>query len=265
MVFILYGLLSINIMKSIPCKRLTLLLILSISFFFSCSSLIAQSITLDVDAFKKVIVSPHIEVTFKKGDKQSVIIESISEPIEKLRADVKNKTLELFLDGAKVTTKSEKESENRRVPLYNGTVVKATVIYKDVETFSLRGEERFLFESPIDAQKITLNIYGESEVYLNEVTLKELKVSIYGESFLKIDKGEIDYQQIRAYGESNVNLLNVMSKKTKITAYGDGSFQFNVSEELKVTSYGEPTVTYKGDAKVKQGLSFGEVSIVKMN
>lgn len=252
-------------MKSFSLKISSQLAILSMSFFLCFSSLMAQSQTFDVDGFNKVIVSPHIEIIFKKGDKESVIVESITEAIEKLNVEVKNKTLQLYLDGAQMTTKSEKETGDRSVPIYTGTVVKATVIYKDVETFSLRGEERFLFESPIDAQKITLNIYGESEVYFNETTLRELKVSIYGESFLKIGKGEIDYQQIRAYGESSVNLLDVSNKKTKITAYGDGSFQFNVSDELKVTSYGEPTVTYKGDAQVKHGLSFGESSIVKMN
>ena len=239
---------------------------LAISFFLCLSNaLMAQSKTFDVEGFNKVIVSPHIEVIFKKGDKESVIIESMTEPIEKLKVEVKNRTLQLYLEGAKVITKSEKESNHTNVPLYKGTVVKATVIYKDVESYSLRGEERFLFESPIDAQKMTLNIYGESEVYLNDVTLKELNVAIYGVSFLKINKGAIDYQKITAYGESHVNLLDVTSKKTKITAYGDGSFQFNVSDELKVTSYGEPTVTYKGDAQVKHGLSFGEVSIVKLN
>lgn len=152
-------------MKSILLRSSSLLPILLISFFLSFSSLIAKSKTFDVDGFNKIIVSPHIEVTFKKGDNESVIIESISEPIGKFKAEVKNKTLQLYLDGAKVTTKSEKEANDRKVPLYTGTVVKAIVIYKEVETFSLRGEERFLFESPIDAQKITLNIYGESEVF----------------------------------------------------------------------------------------------------
>lgn len=252
-------------MKSFFFNMSSLRAFLSILFLLSFNSLISQTKTFDVEDFKKVIVSPHIEVTFKQGNKESVIIESILETIGKFNAEVKNKTLELYLDGAKVTTKSEKEADNKRVPLYKGTVVKVIVIYKDAESFSLRGEERFLFESPINTQKITLNIYGESQVYLNDVTLKELKVNIYGESFLKINKGEIIDQKITAYGASNVNLLDVTSKKTKITAYGDGSFQFNVSDELKVTSYGEPTVTYKGDAQVKHGLSFGEVSIVKMN
>ena len=239
--------------------------LLALSFLLISNSLKAQSKTFDIKGFDKVIVSPHIEVTFKKGEKESVIVESSTEPIEKLNVEVKNGTLQLYLTDAKVTTKSEKQDSQRKIPLYKGTVIKAIVTYKNVETFSLRGEERFFFESPIENKLLVLNIYGSTQVHLKNVTLEEFKVSIYGESFLKIEDGEIGFQKIRAYGASSVNLLEVDSRKTKLTAYGDGSFQFNASEELKVTSYGEPTVTYKGDAKVISGLSFGEVSIVKLN
>jgi hypothetical protein len=252
-------------MNILSLKNVSLLAIFIITFLLGPINGIAQSKTFEVDGFDKVVVSPHIEVTFKKGDKESVIVESSTEPIEKFNVEVEKGTLQLYLTDAKMTTKSEKADNYRSIPLYNGTVIRAIVTYKDVKEFSLRGEERFVFESPINSNKMELSIYGESQVQLNELTLKELKVAIYGESFLKIDKGNIEFQQIRAYGESSVNLLDVNSKRTKLTAYGDGSFQFNASEELKVTSYGEPTVTYKGDAKVKSGLSFGEVSIVKMN
>lgn len=124
-------------MRSTSFKKLGLF---AISFFLCFSvSLQAQPKIFEVDAFNKVIVSPHIEVTFKKGDKESVIIESITESIGKFKVEVKNRTLELYLDGAKVITKSEKQDNNTKVPLYKGTFVKSTIIYKDVDSYSLRG------------------------------------------------------------------------------------------------------------------------------
>ena len=57
---------------------------------------------------------------------------------------------------------------------------------------------------------------------------------------------------------------NVVSKETKITVYGDGTFQLNASESIKVTSYGEATVLYKGDAKLKKGLVIGESTIERI-
>lgn len=252
-------------MTSFSLNKLSLIAIFTIAFFSNSLPSYSQSKTFEVSEFDKVVVSPHIEVIFREGNQESVSVESNTESIETFNVEVEKGVLQLYLTGAKTSTKSLKEGIYRTKPMYKGTVLRAIVTYKSANKFSLRGEERFLFESPIDNDSMELSIYGASQVQLKDVTLDELKIVIYGESFVKIDEGAIGFQQIRAYGESSVNLLDVASKNTKLTAYGDGSFQFNASESLKVTSYGEPTVTYKGDAKVKNGLSFGEVSIVKVN
>jgi hypothetical protein len=57
--------------------------------------------------------------------------------------------------------------------------------------------------------------------------------------------------------------FRVLSMETKITAYGDGFFKLNVSKKIKVTSYGEATVLYKGNAQLKKGIVIGESTIRK--
>lgn len=236
-------------------------------FFLQAFAVQAQSKTFKVKTFDKVIVSPHIEVVFKTGDVEKVVIEMLTEDLDEMNVEVSGKTLQIYLDDAKTTTKADKEksTKHRTVAAYKGTVAKAIVYYKKVKTFSLRGEERFLFEDPIISDKIIFNIYGESQITMKDVTLKELKVSIYGESYLKIENGSIENQKIIGYGESVVDFLQVNNKETKITAYGDGSYQFNVSDTLKITSYGEPTINYKGSATLENGISIGEVDINKLD
>ncbi len=238
-----------------------------IAFLLSANLLVAQNKTFNVKTFDKVIISPHIEVVFKTGDKEEVVIEMISESMDEINVEVKNKTLQVYLDDAKIITEKDKEksTKNRTYDAYNGTVARATIYYKKVKSFSLRGEERFNFEDAIISDKISFSIYGETQVTMKDVTLKDLKVSIYGESYLVIEKGSIENQKIVGYGESTVDFSQVNNKETKITAYGDGSYQCNVSDRLKIVSYGEPTITYKGSAKLEQGLSFGEMELVKIN
>lgn len=237
------------------------------TFFLQAFVVQAQSKTFKVKTFDKVIVSPHIEVVFKTGDVEKVVIEMLTEDLDEMNVEVSGKTLQIYLDDAKTTTKADKEksTKHRTVAAYKGTVAKAIVYYKKVKTFSLRGEERFLFEDPIISDKIIFNIYGESQITMKDVTLKELKVSIYGESYLKIENGSIENQKIIGYGESVVDLLQVNNKTAKITAYGDGSYQCNVSDKLKIVSYGEPTITYKGSATLENGISIGEVEIIKID
>ncbi len=228
---------------------------------------LSQSETISVESFNKVIVSPHIQVVFKEGTKESVTIELITESRDKLNVEVIGKTLRIYLDDAKVTTKQEKvdyDEWKRKESIYKGTVVVAIVTYKNLEELSLRGDERFSIESALALEKFKLSIYGESQVYFNEVNMKTLRIAIYGESLLEIKKGTVDYQKITAYGESVINTLGVDNRLAKIIAYGEGSYRVKVSENLKVTAYGEAEILYEGDPNINKGIVIGEAKIHRL-
>ena len=227
----------------------------------------AQLQSVDVDAFDKVIVSPHIQVVFQKGTSENVSIESSSVSEDKINIEVSGKTLRIYLDDAKEVTKSEKIEQNGYIQtksIYNGTVLKATVTYTNLEGLSLRGEEKIVCKSPLKGDKFNLTIYGASQVYIEKVELGNLKTIIYGESYLELKDGSIGRQKITAYGETKVNTLGVESKSAKIVAYGEGSYRLKVSEDLKITAYGEATVAYEGSPKLNKGIIIGDAKIQKI-
>lgn len=234
---------------------------------FALQDSIAQERTVNVDAFDKVIVSPHIEVNLIEGSEESVKIENAKVSNDKINIEVEGKTLRIYLDGAKTITKSERvksEEWKGKRSIYNGTMATATITYKTLKALSVRGEEIVKSLSPIDQDKLKLTIYGESKVYFNSLTTEELTVSIYGESYLEVEGGSVDRQIYRAYGESEVNTTEMDNKSTKITAYGESNFRVNVSDRLKVTCYGETTINYKGNADVDKGIVIGEAEIRKI-
>jgi len=254
-------------LKSIA-KKTSLAIFPFIAFLLLSNYSTAQSKVIDVKTFDKVIVSPHIEVIFKEGEKESVNIESIKVPIEKLNVSVKNNTLNVYLEGAKITADKKKEYINghkRKTSIYKGTIVRVIITYIKINSLDLRGEERFVFENNINTKKLSLNIYGESHVFMNEVDIQNLKVSIYGESYLEIKKGKIKNQKFTAYGESSINTLNIENVETRLTAFGDGTFHFNVSEKFKITSYGEATINYSGSPNLNKGIIIGETKITKIS
>jgi len=231
------------------------------------NSLNAQTKIVQVDEFDEVTVSPHIQVTFIKGEKEEVQIESISVSEDKLNIEVKGNTLNIYLDDAKMTTKSEKVKKGdyaMKQSIYHGTIVKATVIYKNLNELSLRGEQAFVCKSLFEQDELELDIYGECNVFLKEVKLDHLKVAIYGESNLTINSGSTFSQKYVCYGESDVNTKNVSSEETKVTAYGEATVQVKVAAELKVTSYGEATIKYIGNPSISKGIIIGETDIVKI-
>ena len=244
-------------------RHIVALLIIAVTF----NSNAQEKIISLTNNFDKIIVSPHIEANFIKGSEPSISVESIIVPIEKLQFEIINGTLQVYLEGAKTYTKSKKEDKNgwkQNKPLYKNTIAKVTITYVDVTMFSVRGEEKINFNSPLKQKKCVLRIYGASEVTIKEAILDELRVAIYGSSDLMIQSGNIHKQRITAYGSSNVRTSDVESSEAKITSYGDGTFQFNVSDRLKVTSYGEANILYKGSPEIKKGIVIGESTISRI-
>jgi ribosomal protein L31 len=228
----------------------------------------AMTQTTTVDPFNKVVVSPNIQVTFIEGNEEKVIIEKSTVEKDKINIDVNGRTLRIYLDDAKELVKNEKTFENgykEKRPIYTGTVVTATVIYKTLDELSIRGEETIVCKSLLKGDKFRLKIYGESDVYLNEVSLDEIQTTIYGESSLIIKAGSVKQQKYTAYGESKINSLGISSNTTKITVYGESDFQLNVSDEIKLTAFGEAVVNYKGNPTIHKGINFGEVRINKID
>lgn len=241
--------------------------ILLIAFLFASNGVLAQSNSISVEHFDKIIVSPHIEVNLVEGSEESVLIENARLSGDKINVEVEGKTLRIYLDGAKMVTKSEKHDNGQwkgSKSIYNGTMATATITYKNLDVLSVRGEEVINCESAIEQDDFKLRIYGESKVYLNAVSVDKLIVSIYGASYLEIKDGVVNNQVYRAYGESEVNTLDVGNTNTKITAYGESNFRVNVSDKLKVTCYGEASINYKGEASVDKGIIIGEASVRKI-
>ena len=234
---------------------------------FSIENTQAQAKTISVNHFNKVIISPHIEVTFKQGATETVTIETASVTDDKINIEVHGNTLRIYLDGAKMVTKSEKVKNGKRKgkrAIYKGTKVTATVTYINLEELSLRGEEHFVFESLLAQEKLRLTIYGESQVYLNNVDLNTLQTTIYGESYLEIKKGSIANQKYKAYGESTINSIEIKNQNTKVTAYGSSSFRLHVLGNLKITSYGETVIAYTGNPNISRGIIIGDATIEKI-
>lgn len=227
----------------------------------------AQTKTMALPSFDKIIVSPHIALTLVEGERESVTIENAKLPEEKIQMVVEGNTLRLYLEGAKLVTKAEEVSTEHwrgKRPLYQGTMATLTVTYRTLKNLSVRGEEIVRCKSPLKQEAFKLTVYGEAKVYFNEVDLEDLVVAIYGESYLEIVKGRVHRQVYRAYGESEVNTEAIANRETKITAYGESNFRVNVQDRLKVTCYGETTVAYKGGARVERGIVIGEAEIVKI-
>ena len=220
-----------------------------------------------VEHFNKLIISPHIQVTLVKGEEESVTIESNTEDDDKLKIEVIGKTLRIYLNDAKETTKTQIELKNGiefKGPIYKGTIVTATITYKTLNNISVRGDETLVCKSLLKGDNFRLKIFGASQVYLNEVDLKKFNTTIYGESALEIKSGTIQQQKYISYGVSNVDALAIANEDTRIIAYGEAELKVNASNRIRITAYGKASLKYKGDAEIVKGVNIGDTTIKKL-
>src|ERR1043165_9336670 len=76
--------------------------------------------------FRKIIVSPYIQVTLVQGDRESVTVNEMHVDSGKLHIEVNEKTLRIYLEGAKDLPGNEKNYSNgykETHPLYENTSV----------------------------------------------------------------------------------------------------------------------------------------------
>lgn len=249
-------------------KALFLNRIITLTCFLLTIGAFAQVKTYEPGSFSEVIISPHVETEFIASNSERVEIHMLDVDESKLNVEVKGKTLNIYLDDAKVYTKSEKiktDDYNGKTAIYHGTKVAAKIYYKQLNLVSLRGDEDHLFNGLFKGDKCALKIYGESETKFSELELEELNVTIYGESELTLDKGWVAKQKFVSYGESEINAMGIANQSSKVTAYGEGRIRLAVEDRLKVTAYGEASIHYKGNPDIDKGLVIGEARIHKVN
>ncbi len=241
-------------MKLVVKKSIVIMTLLLLNNVFG------QSHKIDVEPFNKVVISPHIAVTFIAGDKESVVIESNEVSDDKLNIEVKGETLQVYLDDAK---KFDKNNQSDCESKYRGTIVRATITYKSIHDISLYGDEKTVFKSKFKQEDLNISLYGDVKLYIEEVVLSNLKVVVYGDTSLEIVKGSVEQQKITCYGDSVVNMAGVENKRTKATVYGDAYAKVNVSDELKVSAFGDANVKYLGNPEISTTV-FGDATISKL-
>jgi hypothetical protein len=231
--------------------------------FLFAATLTASAQTYSVDHFNKVIISPYVQVVFEQGETESVTVHELLVDSSKLHVEVHGGTLRIYLEGAKDIPYYEKSYNKSR--LYPNHAVVATVTYRALKTVSLRGAETHLCQSPLNANKFALRVYGASTVVFTEMHVRQLHAVIYGESSLEIQSGKVDEQHFTCYGDGKINTTAITGRTGKITSFGDSEFRMNISDRIKITAFGDAKLRYMGNPDIVKGIQIGDVDLRRID
>ncbi len=214
---------------------------------------------IDVKPFDKIMVSHRINLHLEKGDQESVRFEFVNIDPNDLRYEVSNRRLQIYLDGAKLNEPSER-FDGYRKSIYSGGQVHAYVTYRDLEKLVVRGEEKITCISPIESEKFTLRLYGESDVDLAALHAGYFRAAMYGENELDIGDGQVETQRFSLYGENAIRAREVNCHDTRTTSFGENDLVIN-SDNLSVTAFGETEISYAGRMHINRKIILGESAI----
>ncbi|MEN0050895.1 MAG: DUF2807 domain-containing protein [Bacteroidota bacterium] len=235
-----------------------------ITILIVCQTLSAQSKDIQTSSFDKIIISPNINVTLVEAEESSVRIDRHSIPLEKINVEVKGKTLRLFLEDAKITTKTRKErgrNYKMDIPIYKGGEVTATIFYTNLKKISIRGEEEVVCESPIKRDRLKVKMYGEAEFIVENLEVEKLKVALFGENYFEVKDGFAKTQTLRTFGENEVNLRRLNNKLSVVRGYGENEYKISADNAIRFSSLGEASIAYSGDANFRKMIVLGETEV----
>lgn len=240
-------------------KKATLLLTgLIISIF-----VYAQEIDAPLPYFNKIQVSSHVSVVLSKGDNEHLRLEYSGVDVDKINYRVKGKTLEIFLDGARVSDKTKKiwhDGMKQNVSYYQGAKITAYITYKDLNGLEIRGEEEVVVEDPINAKKFNIRQYGETNIKIADLNAEKLKVKLYGENHLQINAGAVAKQKFTLYGENRINTENLKGSKVAVNSFGENKLNVKAEDQMRIFGLGEMEVVQSGKSPLRK-LMIGESRI----
>jgi len=243
-------------------KTLCALLLL---FLFVGFSVKGQEISRDLRSFRKIIVSPKINLILEKGDHESIRLVYNNVSPDKINIEVQGHTLKLYLDEAKVTERQERLNSGERRSIYHDASLTAYVTYEELEHLEIRGNQELTCNSPILAERFTLKAYGENDIHLSSVNTEYMRTSLYGANDLHIKGGKAEFQKYKLFGDNKIDTQPLKSYSATANSFGESRIKLSTQDQLRVNAFGESQISYNGEANVNKGLIFGHTRINKLN
>ena len=230
--------------------------------------------------FDKIQSNGSFEVIIKAGTKEKVIIEATEGPIDQIKTEVNDNTLEIEVENGSWWSSNHFKFKD----------VKIYITFTDLKSIVNSGSGTMTLESPIEGNHVSIissgsgNLYcedeitsfgdlriinsGSSKIKINasvivddktsiinsgsgqlsiaELNADELSITNSGSGGIEISSGRVVSESFILSGSGGIRAENMISKKCNIKKSGSGTIHINVSDELSGSSSGSGNIYVKG-------------------
>lgn len=199
-----------------------------------------------VNGFTKIKVGSAIHLTISMGEKESLVFEAEEDVLPKLKEEIKNGELHLFLEGS----------------VNNSKEIIAFVTLKSITGLSATGASMVDFTSMVSCEKMEIYANGASCIEI-ELKAKEISLGSHGASTVKIN-GSSTLLTANVDGASSLKAGSLKAESVEIKASGAASASVNATQKLIGSANGAATIKYSGDPNDKDVKVSGSSTIKKI-
>ena len=201
--------------------------------------------SIPVTQFDKVSFTAGVMVKFTQGSTHECTIIASPKDMEKIKVEVKNKRLDVSVEGKKKKMNGVTFSSAN---LSDDVIVKVTS--PELNSVDCLGSGDFIATTDIKTNDIIFKITGSGDIKLKKVSADKMKLSISG-------SGDIDLQQTNAKklevsiagsGDIEINKVDDQCEYASLTVAGSGDIDamFSGCQELKCSVAGSGEIELKG-------------------
>ncbi|MGM9708617.1 MAG: head GIN domain-containing protein [Prevotella sp.] len=198
-----------------------------------------------VTQFDKVSFTAGVTVKFTQGSTHECTIIASPKDMEKIKVEVKNKRLDVSVEGKKKKMNGVTFSSAN---LSDDVIVKVTS--PELNSVDCLGSGDFIATTDIKTNDIIFKITGSGDIKLKKVSADKMKLSISG-------SGDIDLQQTNARildvsiagsGDIEINKVDDKCESASLSVAGSGDIDamFSGCQELKCNVAGSGEIELKG-------------------
>ena len=201
--------------------------------------------SIPVTQFDKVSFTAGVTVKFTQGSTHECTIIASPKDMEKIKVEVKNKRLDVSVEGKKKKMNGVTFSS---ADLSDDVIVKVTS--PELTSVDCLGSGDFIATTDIKTNDIIFKITGSGDIKLKKVSADKMKLSITG-------SGDIDLQQTNARildvsiagsGDIEINKVDDKCESAYLSVAGSGDIDamFSGCQELKCSVAGSGEIELKG-------------------
>lgn len=179
--------------------------------------------------FNKIICSSSADIFIKKGESDSIVIETDENLFEIRFFDVKNNTF--YFD-----------PEESICPTY----LRIFITMKELAGIKINGSAKVVAEGDFNPNKAYFLINGAGDIKVDSINAKDMFLEINGSGNISI-KGNVNSNNIKISGSGDVEAFELVSNKTKVRILGSGEAFINVSDKLDAEIIGSGDIIYIGN------------------